>query len=680
MNITFNFLTIILLSIFISIYSIIPTGELKIRRTDNIIYVAPGSFGTSLEKESETSYKRLLLVNGDTHDGCENPSVSIKNIQSFYLLVSRGNCSFVDKAIAAESIGAVGVIIYNSLEGIYQDRSYALDTDYDCDKGSGYVTSLQYPIYSDEMDALMPTSCTGASTCDSGKCVLTNVTDSNGYKVCCAWDLYISMGNSEYDDVVSPNIPAVFIRMTDADTLISNNDLSKGTLEVALFSRPSYALDVSSILLWLMAVLTVAVGASRAAEEDKNQQYNSKYSDHSNSYQHHNELIDDNTLHETSQSNINYEIECTRTSTNTTTTTTTTNTTITNSNPIHSQTKESKKLNNSKFDMYLDEVNDETFDISPSHAVGFIFISSSFLVLLYFIDLYSIVVIMYLFAATLACTVVYFIPLFKYIQIKCMALHNPINSSDIMSTQLHDWYNYAAVACSILVAVTWYIANYYGETWIWVVQDFMGIAVCLIFLDTIRIPNLQVATVLLGLAFLYDVFFVFISPLIFSSSIMLKVVSGNNTGSITDENFCEKYPTNKACQSTSLPMLLLMPTFSSYLSSESMLGLGDIVLPGLLLVWSARYDMRRYGTLNSDLSSKGYFPMTLFGYGVGLLLANFAVFFFESGQPALFYIVPLTLGPILFRSFKSETLRELWIKLPPMKTIALPLDHAEQVI
>ena len=33
-----------------------------------------------------------------------------------------------------------------------------------------------------------------------------------------------------------------------------------------------------------------------------------------------------------------------------------------------------------------------------------------------------------------------------------------------------------------------------------------------------------------------------------------------------------------------------------YTGSESMLGLGDIVLPGLLLVWAARLDLRRCTT------------------------------------------------------------------------------------
>ena len=125
------------------------------------------------------------------------------------------------------------------------------------------------------------------------------------------------------------------------------------------------------------------------------------------------------------------------------------------------------------------------------------------------------------------------------------------------------------------------------------------------FLSTVHLPNLQASSILLGLAFCYDVFFVFISPYVFGSSVMVKVATGPTVAQHSDENFCEKYPTNRDCNTNTMPMLLIVPTFSSYLSSESMLGLGDIVLPGLLLVWAARLDIRSYGSLSSPYASKG---------------------------------------------------------------------------
>lgn len=56
----------------------------------------------------------------------------------------------------------------------------------------------------------------------------------------------------------------------------------------------------------------------------------------------------------------------------------------------------------------------------------------------------------------------------------------------------------------------------------------------------------QVATFLLCLAFLYDIFWVFLSPQLFGESVMVKVATG---GEITqDPTYCEKYPTSSGCQ------------------------------------------------------------------------------------------------------------------------------------
>ena len=84
-------------------------------------------------------------------NGC-NPIVPpLRNNLGFYLLVSRGNCSFIDKAIAAKNVGALGVVVYNSIEGIYQGNKFASDVDYECDNGMGYVDTVLDPVYSDEM-------------------------------------------------------------------------------------------------------------------------------------------------------------------------------------------------------------------------------------------------------------------------------------------------------------------------------------------------------------------------------------------------------------------------------------------------------------------------------------------------------------------------------------------------
>jgi signal peptide peptidase-like protein 2B len=76
----------------------------------------------------------------------------------------------------------------------------------------------------------------------------------------------------------------------------------------------------------------------------------------------------------------------------------------------------------------------------------------------------------------------------------------------------------------------------------------MGVSVCVCFLCAIRLPNLKVAATLLLLAFFYDIFFVFISPYFFESSVMVAVAEGPTVDTHDDENYC-KFP-HIPCQLT----------------------------------------------------------------------------------------------------------------------------------
>jgi hypothetical protein len=54
---------------------ITPTGELKIRQSSTVIYVAPSAnFGADLSSESETAWRKLVEPSGDEKDGC-NPTL-----------------------------------------------------------------------------------------------------------------------------------------------------------------------------------------------------------------------------------------------------------------------------------------------------------------------------------------------------------------------------------------------------------------------------------------------------------------------------------------------------------------------------------------------------------------------------------------------------------------------------
>jgi hypothetical protein len=112
----------------------------------------------------------------------------------------------------------------------------------------------------------------------------------------------------------------------------------------------------------------------------------------------------------------------------------------------------------------------------------------------------------------------------------------------------------------------------------WVTQDIMGACMCIVFLSLIKLNAIRVASILLIVAFFYDIFFVFVTPLIFSGkSVMITVATGGGPPT-ADPLWCEKYPDDKDCQGGDpLPMLLTFPRIWDYQGGASLLGLGDIV-------------------------------------------------------------------------------------------------------
>ncbi|VAI63461.1 unnamed protein product [Triticum turgidum subsp. durum] len=193
----------------------------------------------------------------------------------------------------------------------------------------------------------------------------------------------------------------------------------------------------------------------------------------------------------------------------------------------------------------------------------------------------------------------------------------------------------------IVFAVLW--AVYRRMPYAWIGQDVLGIALIVTVIQIVRIPNLKVGSVLLGCSFLYDIFWVFISKMLFHESVMIVVARGDNT----DED--------------GVPMLLKIPRMFDPWGGYSIIGFGDILLPGLLVAFALRYDWAARKTLQS-----GYFLWSMVAYGSGLLITYVALNLMDGhGQPALLYIVPFTLGTFISLGKKRGELRNLWMKGQP---------------
>lgn len=153
---------------------------------------------------------------------------------------------------------------------------------------------------------------------------------------------------------------------------------------------------------------------------------------------------------------------------------------------------------------------------------------------------------------------------------------------------------------------------WYAYTKNWLANNALGLAFSILGVESVSLGSVQTATILLSGLFIYDIFWVFCTP------VMVNVA----------KNF-------------EAPIKLLFPreafrTMTGTKPNFAMLGLGDIVIPGMFVALMLRYDVEKHHQTR-------YFQSVFWGYVGGLGTTIFVMNYFKAAQPALLYIVPAIL-------------------------------------
>ena len=161
----------------------------------------------------------------------------------------------------------------------------------------------------------------------------------------------------------------------------------------------------------------------------------------------------------------------------------------------------------------------------------------------------------------------------------------------------------------------------------WVLNNVLGTCMALLFLKTLRLNKLIPGVLLLGLLFFYDIFWVFYSS---------KFTSGGQSVMVAVATKLEA------------PIKLMMPhiTIDYPTATCSMLGLGDIVIPGIFVGF-----LIRFGKVVPN-AYKGYGNFGIIAYAASLMCCGVFLVMFQSAQPALLYIVPALLITTYYLAFK----------------------------
>jgi signal peptide peptidase-like protein 3 len=179
-------------------------------------------------------------------------------------------------------------------------------------------------------------------------------------------------------------------------------------------------------------------------------------------------------------------------------------------------------------------------------------------------------------------------------------------------------------------------------------SNFIAVSWCILSMSIYRVPNLKIATIVLIGLFFYDIFWVFFSHHFFGKNVMTEVVTKQ---AVNPMNTIAQalHVSGKVVRELQLPMVLIV--------GHHRLGLGDIIIPGMLLAYTLKVDTH-FKQINP--LRNGYFLLGLCGYLVGFHCALVVVVYYRVAQPALLYLVPLTMLPVILLSIRRNEFFLIW--------------------
>ena len=134
------------------------------------------------------------------------------------------------------------------------------------------------------------------------------------------------------------------------------------------------------------------------------------------------------------------------------------------------------------------------------------------------------------------------------------------------------------LACAVTVAA-WLVSGH------WILNNLLGISICIAFVSHIRLPNIKICAMLLVCLFVYDIFWVFFSERFFGANVMVSVATQQASNPVhTVANSLSLPGLQLITKKLELPVKIVFPrnlfggaSPSGNTADFMMLGLGDMV-------------------------------------------------------------------------------------------------------
>jgi minor histocompatibility antigen H13 len=192
----------------------------------------------------------------------------------------------------------------------------------------------------------------------------------------------------------------------------------------------------------------------------------------------------------------------------------------------------------------------------------------------------------------------------------------------------------------------------------WILNNILGMAFSIFGIENLMLGEYKVGLILLSLLFFYDIFWVFYTPVMVS---VAKNIEGPvklmfpKLQAAIDLIKKEKGENNEYAGKAYDPR------------EYNMIGLGDIVVPGVYVALMLRFDIYLFKKAKNDISQFGYsfknmkyFFITFIFYNLGIIITLSSMYFFNHAQPALLYLVPCTLISSSLLALQQKDFTLLW--------------------
>jgi signal peptide peptidase-like 3 len=194
----------------------------------------------------------------------------------------------------------------------------------------------------------------------------------------------------------------------------------------------------------------------------------------------------------------------------------------------------------------------------------------------------------------------------------------------------------------------------------WILANVIAMSMCVLVVSLCKVPSFSVVSALLAAMFVYDIFFVFFSERLFGENVMVQVATSESRNPVSMLSDALHLPISPITR-LSFPNKIIFPSTAPGTpdGAYALLGLGDIIIPSILLAYLRVCDMKLCALQQKPLVFF-YYARAMLAFVSALISCIVVNILVDKAQPGLMYIVPALLIPTLLLARSRNEFDVIW--------------------